>query len=169
MTSSGPAEKATTKPHGEPEAQPGGAVPGDEQELRQQIEQTREQLGETVEQLAAKTDVTGRARAKAAQVTGRVKGGTAQVRAKGGTQVGSKSSQVAAQAATARQKAAAAASTATAQLRARSAPVLEKAPEPLRRTVVKGASAAKQRPLPLAVTAAAVITGCLALRWWRKR
>ena len=47
--------------------------PVDEAELRQEIERTREQLGETVEQLAAKTDVKGRARAKAAELAGRAK------------------------------------------------------------------------------------------------
>ena len=61
---------------------PGGTVPGDEQELRQEIEHTREQLGETVDQLVAKTDVKGRARAKAAGLTGRVKASTVQVRAR---------------------------------------------------------------------------------------
>lgn len=44
------------------------AVPGDEQELRGQIERTREQLGQTVEQLAAKADVASTAKAKAAEV-----------------------------------------------------------------------------------------------------
>ena len=48
--------------------------PDDVQELRQEIEQTRERLGETVEQLVAKTDVKARARDKAAKLTGRVKG-----------------------------------------------------------------------------------------------
>jgi Protein of unknown function (DUF3618) len=132
MTSSGPGKKATTEPPAGPAALSDGAVSGDEQELRQQIEQTREQLGATVEQLAAKTDVTARARAKAAQAAGRVKGSTA-------------------------------------QLQARSAVVWEKAPEPLRRTVVKGASTAKQRRVPLAVAAAALVAGYLALRWLRKR
>jgi hypothetical protein len=39
-------------------------------------------VGETVEQLVAKTDVKGRARAKAAGLTGRVKDSTVQVRAR---------------------------------------------------------------------------------------
>lgn len=45
------------------------AIPDDEQALRREIEQTREQLGETVEQLVGKADV----RARATQLTGRVK------------------------------------------------------------------------------------------------
>jgi len=42
-------------------------------EVRQEIEQTRERLGETVDQLAAKADI--KARAKAAEVSGQVRGG----------------------------------------------------------------------------------------------
>jgi hypothetical protein len=44
--------------------------PGDAQQLREEIERTRGQLGETVEQLAAKVDVKGRAQAKAAALAG---------------------------------------------------------------------------------------------------
>jgi hypothetical protein len=54
------------------------------EELREEIEQTRQRLGETVDELAAKTDVKARAqakaaeakaltRAKAAEVSGRVR------------------------------------------------------------------------------------------------
>ena len=80
------------------------AVPHDEQELRTQIERTREQLGQTVEQLAAKADVKSMARAKAADLAGRAKG-----------------------------------------------------------------LIAKQRPVPLAVAAGAILAGCLGLLWWKKR
>ena len=44
-----------------------GADHGQDAELREDIERTRQELGETVEALAAKTDVTARARHKAAQ------------------------------------------------------------------------------------------------------
>jgi hypothetical protein len=43
------------------------------EELQQEIEQTRRELGQTVDELAAKTDVKARARAKAAEVSGRVR------------------------------------------------------------------------------------------------
>jgi hypothetical protein len=43
------------------------------EELQQEIEQTRRELGQTVDELAAKTDVTARARAKATEVSGRVR------------------------------------------------------------------------------------------------
>ena len=62
--------------------------PVDEAELRQKIERTREELGETVEQLAAKTDVQGRARAKAAELAGRAKSTTAQARTQAAAQFG---------------------------------------------------------------------------------
>lgn len=48
-------------------------VPEEEQELRGQIERTRQQLGQTVEQLAVKADVKSAVRAKRAELTGRAK------------------------------------------------------------------------------------------------
>jgi len=39
-------------------------------DLRHEIEQTRERLGETVDELAAKADVKARARARAAELSG---------------------------------------------------------------------------------------------------
>jgi hypothetical protein len=146
-----------------------GTVPGDEQELRQEIEQTREQLGEAVEQLIAKADLKGRARAKAARLTKRVKGSTARVRTKAAERGAGMRSQVAGKTMMVRQKAAAAGGTAKAQLQARAAPVWEATPEPVRRTVVKGASVAKERRVPLMATAAALTAGYLGLRWWKKR
>ena len=56
------------------EAGPRGTVPENEQQLRQEIEQTRERLGETVELLVAKTDIKGRAQAR---VAGLAKGASA--------------------------------------------------------------------------------------------
>ena len=43
------------------------------EELQQEIEQTRRELGQTVDELAAKTDVKARARAKVTEVSGRVR------------------------------------------------------------------------------------------------
>jgi len=42
---------------------------GNPEQIREDIEAAREELGETVEALAAKTDVTGRAKRKLRQVT----------------------------------------------------------------------------------------------------
>ncbi|HTA04668.1 MAG TPA: DUF3618 domain-containing protein [Streptosporangiaceae bacterium] len=55
--------------------------PDDIQELRQEIERTREQLGDTVQQLAAKTDVQARARDKAVEMTRKVRGKASQAQA----------------------------------------------------------------------------------------
>ncbi|HET9383255.1 MAG TPA: DUF3618 domain-containing protein, partial [Streptomyces sp.] len=49
-------------------------------ELRQQIQRTRAQLGDTVEELAGKTDVKGRARARAADLRDKAGAMTVQLR-----------------------------------------------------------------------------------------
>jgi hypothetical protein len=50
------------------------------EELRQQIERTRSQLGDTVEELAGKMDVKGRARARAADLRDKAGAMTVQLR-----------------------------------------------------------------------------------------
>lgn len=52
------------------------------EELRAQVEDTREQLSHTVEALAAKADVRGRAQAKAGQVRGQMRDRLGQARSK---------------------------------------------------------------------------------------
>ena len=49
------------------------------EELREEIERTRERLGATVEQLAARADVKRRARAEAARLAARAKASAAPV------------------------------------------------------------------------------------------
>jgi hypothetical protein len=58
------------------------------EELKQEIERTREQLGETVEALAAKADVKAQARAKMTQVTTRLKSKTAQAKQQAAAKAG---------------------------------------------------------------------------------
>jgi len=53
------------------------AVPDDPEQIRQDIERTREQLGETVEALVAKTDVKARAKERAGQLSQTLKEKTA--------------------------------------------------------------------------------------------
>jgi hypothetical protein len=48
-------------------------------EVRQEIEQTRQSLGQTVDELAAKADVKAMARAKAAQAQARARASLAEV------------------------------------------------------------------------------------------
>jgi hypothetical protein len=48
-------------------------------DLRREIEQTRQHLGETVDELAARADVTARAKARVAGVTAQARGRVAAV------------------------------------------------------------------------------------------
>jgi hypothetical protein len=103
MTTSGRGSESSAEPPAE--AGPGGTVPENEQELRQEIEQTRERLGDTVELLVAKTDIKGRAQAKVAGLTGRVKGKSAPARSKSADRAANARSQVTGKSLMARQKA----------------------------------------------------------------
>jgi Protein of unknown function (DUF3618) len=149
------------------------AAPDDQQQLEQEIERAREQLGETVEQLAAKADVKGRAQAKAAEVSGRVKATAGQAQQEAAARAGRIRSQFADTTAAARQKAVSAGGAGKDQLQSQIAavtrPMWDATPEPLRRSVARGARTARQHRMPLAVAAGVVIAGCLAIRWWRKR
>ena len=123
--------------------------PDDIQELRQEIEQTREELGETVQQLAAKTDVKARAQQKAAELTQKVKATASQAQAQSAASAGN-----------------------VPPVRTRSggpSPAWEATREPVRQTVTKGASTARQRRSPLLAAAATLVVGYLAIRWWRRR
>lgn len=145
----------------------GGTVPENEQELRQEIEQARERLGDTVELLVAKTDIKGRAQAKVAGLAGRVKGKSAHARSKSTDRAAKARSQVAGKSLMARQKATAGRD----QLQARAAGAWQAVPEDVRRTVTKGAGAARQGWVPLAAAAAllALASGYLAFRSWPRR
>ena len=124
------------------------AVPDDPEQLRQEIERTREQLGETVEALVYKTDVKARARERAEQLSQRVKGTTAQVkeqaaartiqaRAQATARAGQARSQLAGKTADARNAAVATGGPARDQLQARATAVggavRDKTPEPVQR------------------------------------
>jgi gas vesicle protein len=73
MTSNGPEYQAGPQDPAVADPASGDSVPDTEQELREDIERTREQLGDTVEQFVAKADVKARTKAKAAELSGRVK------------------------------------------------------------------------------------------------
>jgi chromosome segregation ATPase len=126
---------------------PASEPPDDVQQVQQEIEQTREHLGDTVEQLAAKADVKARARDKAAKLGGRMESTTSR----------------------ARQQAAARAESVRGQIAAAGTPTWEAMPEEIRRAVTKGASNAKERRVPLAVAAGALLFACIAVRRWRRR
>lgn len=130
------------------------SAPDDPEQLKAKIAQTREQLGDTVDQLTAKADVKGRAQAKAADLTERAKARTSQARQQAAVQADSVRSQLAATTATAREQAASA---------------REAVPEPVKRAVVKGSEAARQRRKPLAIAVGVLILGAVVIRWWTRR
>jgi Protein of unknown function (DUF3618) len=63
----------------------GPATHDDPEQLRAQIEQTREELGQTAEQLVAKADVKAWAQAKMTDLTQRAKDTTSQLRRQAAT------------------------------------------------------------------------------------
>lgn len=165
---------STSKPSagagsGEADSPSGGAVPADEQELREDIEQTRERLGETVERLAAKADIKSQARAKAAELAGRMKNTAAASRTKAAERAGSVRGQLTGRTAAVRQQAAVAGRKGKGELQARVAPAWDAAPEPVRRAVAQGASTARQRRVPLAAALMTLILCYVVVRRWRKR
>jgi hypothetical protein len=174
-----PARQATPNAvdAGKPETAPltGRVVaPADDpRQLEAEIERTRAELGETVQELAARVDVKSRARAKATQLSGRVKTSTVQARKNAVARAGSVRTQVAGKTGGARQKAISAGAGGRDQLRNRAAavgaPVWQATPEPVRRTVTKGAKSARERWIPLAAAAGVFIVGYLAIRQWSKR
>lgn len=62
-----------------PEETPGHQG-GEAQQLKEEIERTREHLGETVAQLVAQADVKSRVQAQAAELTGRARNAALKVR-----------------------------------------------------------------------------------------
>jgi Protein of unknown function (DUF3618) len=162
-------DAAGTTPRAEGEPEP----PADPQQLKEEIERTREQLGETVEQLAAKADLKGRSRTKAAQLAGRAKSTTLRARGQAAAGVASMRVRLAGTAAVGRHRAVSAGRAGTGQLQCRAAavaaPVRQATPEPVRRAAARGTTAARQRPVPLAVAGAAVVLVYMVARQWRKR
>jgi septal ring factor EnvC (AmiA/AmiB activator) len=160
----------------EPGAQP--ALPDDPEQLRQEIERTREQLGETVEALMAKTDVKARAKERANQLSERLKGTTAQVKEQAAARAEQARSQLAGKTADAKNAAVQTSGTTRNQLQARATAVggavRDKTPEPVQRAaqqVTQRASAVGARRLGLVAAAAAgaAVAGIIVIQWRRRR
>jgi hypothetical protein len=163
MTTSGQGSESSA---GSPAAAgPGGTVPETEQELRHEIEQTRERLGDTVELLVAKTDIKGRAQAKVAGLAGRVTGRAFPARSKATDRAASVGGQAAGKSLMARQKA----TTGRDQLQARAAGAWQAVPEGFRRTAAKGADTAREYRVSLAAGLVALGSAYLAFRLWPRR
>jgi cobalamin biosynthesis Mg chelatase CobN len=158
-----------------------GAGPDDVQQLEAQIERTREQLGATVDQLAAKVDVKSRARAKAAELAERAKATGQAGQAKAAELAGqakatgqAKAAELAGRAKATGQagqaKATELSGRATGAAKSVTTGIREQAStERMRQVAAKGASTARERPVPLAVAAAVLVAAYLVIRQWRKR
>jgi cell division septum initiation protein DivIVA len=116
-------------------------VPDDPQALREEIQQTRKDLGDTVEALAAKADVRARTREKAADVKAQAKDKAAET----ADRVQAKASELKEQAAAVAQK------------------VTEATPEPARQAAAQAASTVRQWRGPILAAAAFVL-----LAGWRR-
>ena len=125
-------------------APPGAA--GDQQELQEEIERTREHLGQTVEALVAKVDVKARAQDEASRLIGRLKARAVQAREQATARAYQARHQVADKTGGTRQQAADAA-----------AGIADATPEPVRRAAAKAAGTAKSQRTPLAAGIGAIV------------
>ena len=156
--------------------EPPGAqsVPEDPEQLRQDIERTREQLGETVEALVAKADVKAQAKDKVGQLTGKLKGTTAQAKEQASARAAQAREQLATRTNDAKQAATANGATvqgAKDQLQAGATAVGGKVrdvtPEPVQRAARH--AAARTSPRQAVVAAAAVGVALISFILVRKR
>ena len=156
-------------------------IPDDPEQLRQDIERTREQLGDTVEALVAKTDVKAQARERAGQLSQTLKEKTAQAREQAATRVAQARGQLAgktADAKSAAQQKAGALEPAKNQLQARATAVggavRNATPEPVQRTAQQvtqraSAVATPRGGLVAVAVAGAVVLGFIVIRRRRRR
>jgi hypothetical protein len=155
------------------QAGPVTGPPDDIQELRQEIAQTREDLGETVEQLAAKTDVKARAQHQAAKVAGKVKATAGHARAQAAASAGNARDQLAAKTGDTGEMALSAGTAAKERLSGwlvkTARPAWEATREPVRQAAGSASGTARRRRTPLLVAAGMLVAGYLAIRRWRRR
>lgn len=144
-------------------ADAGSSVPDDPDQLKQDIERTREQLGETVEALVTKADVRAQAKDKVGQLTDKLKGTTAQARQQATARAAQARDQLTAKTNDARQAATANGATvrsAKDQLQAGATAVGGKVrdvtPEPVQRAARHAAARTSPRQAVAAVAAAGV-------------
>jgi cell division septum initiation protein DivIVA len=151
----------------EPEGQAG--PPNDPEQLKTEIEETRQRLGDTVDQLAAKTDVKARAQSKVADAQARAQAKVADAQARAQATVADAQAKVADVTQRAKEKtgqireqAATAGETGREQLQSRT-------PEPVKRVAAQGAEGARRYRTQLVIAAGAVVAGVIVLRWLRRR
>ena len=113
------------------------ASPDDPEQLKAEIEQTREDLGRTAEQLVAKADVKARTQAKANDLTHRAKDAASQVRRQAADQANSACQQLADR---------------------------YQAAGPLKQTLNQGIQGARTYRKPLLIAVGVLIAGAVAIR-----
>jgi hypothetical protein len=143
--------------------------PDDPEELKTQIEETRQQLGDTVDQLAAKADVKARAQSKVADAQAVAQSKVADAQALAQAKVAGAQAKVADVTQRAKEK--------TTQIKQQAATAGEtgreqlqsKTPEPVKRVAAQGAEGARRYRTQLAIAAGALVAGVLVVRWLRRR
>ena len=142
-----------------------GEAPGDAQQLREEIERTREDLGTTVEQLVAKADVKGRAQARAAELARQVTWQARSVMAQAPKLAAQAGKQATGRAESARGTLAAT----TAGARRKATDAGQAVPGPVREASAKGASAARKHWVPLSAAVGAGLLSAAAFIVWQRR
>lgn len=158
------------RPGSDGEARP--APPADPEQLRQEIERTREELGETVEALIAKADVKARTRERVGEISERLRGATTQAREQATARVGQARTQIVGRSVDAKH-AATGTAVPTDQLQARAAAVgrtvRDVTPEPVQKAAQRAmATASQRRVLVVAAAAGVAVAGIIAIRRWRR-
>ena len=125
----------------------GPASPDDPEQLRAQIEQTREELGQTAEQLVAKTDVKARAQAKVTDLTQHAKDTTSRVRRQAAAQAGNARSQLV---------------TGRDQLQTQT-------PDALKQATTKGIEGARKYRTQLIIAVGVLVAVSVVVRVWKRR
>jgi hypothetical protein len=162
----------TTEPRDGSDAEARPAPPADPDQLRQDIERTREELGETVEALIAKTDVKARTRERIGEISERLRGKTAQAKEQATSRVGQARSQIVGKASDAKH-AATGTAVPTDQLQARAAAVgktiRDVTPDPVQKAAQRAmATASQRRVLVAAAAVGVVVVGVVVIKRWRR-
>ncbi|MFD0395076.1 DUF3618 domain-containing protein [Streptomyces nogalater] len=137
----------TQPPHDEPTA-------SSPEELRDQVEQTRHELGETVEALAAKTDVKARAQEKAAEVKEQAATKAAEVKVQAAVKAAEVKEQAAVKAAEVKEQAAAKAVRLKDKAGGLAHQAQDRLPDPVLETTAQGARWARATTAPCCSRAA---------------
>jgi hypothetical protein len=150
-----------------PPGEPAGHHASDAQQLTEEIERTREQLGAAVEQLVAKADVGSRARAQVADLAGRARSVGAKAGRQAAARAGSTAGVLGDKAAGARRKATATRQGGKSQPGGEAARAPQAVPGSARQAMSKAAGVARDKRV-LCSVAAGVALAVAALVIWQR-